>query len=139
MGSQIIREYETLFALNPELTDDKANELLDRLRGVIVKMGGEILREDPWGKRKFSFEVKKHLRGNFMNFHYVAVPGTVEELERTMRNVEGVIRYLSTVHGDVGDIEAKKAEIEKSVREAEAAQAKREAERLERAESATPV
>ena len=129
----VLREYETLYVLNPELADDAVTAVKGKLTDVLAKMGAEMLREDVWGKRKMSFAVKKHTRGNFMMFHYLGKPGTVEELERTMRNLEDVIRFLTTVHGEVSDVEARRAEVDKAVREEAAERAKREAEREQRA------
>jgi small subunit ribosomal protein S6 len=134
MATAILREYETLFVINPELTDDAANGVFDRLKGVLTKMNAELLREDRWGKRKLAFEVKKQQRGNYTLFHYVGPVGVVAELERTMRNLDEVIRFLSTNNGNVHDIVAKRAEVEKMVRERAADKAKQEAERREREE-----
>ena len=63
--SSILREYETLFVLNPELTEDAVNEIKGRLRGVLEKMNAELLREDGWGKKKFAFRVKKRSAREF--------------------------------------------------------------------------
>jgi small subunit ribosomal protein S6 len=119
-----LREYETLVVLNPELADDAAGQAVDRLKDVLDKKKATLLREEKWGKRKLSFEVKKHGRGNYFLLHYVAPVGAVEEVERTCRNIDQVIRFLTPLNGDVTDIEAKKAEVEKMV-------AKRAAERRE--------
>lgn len=119
-----LREYETLVVLNPEMADDAAGQAVDRLKDVLNKKKATLLREEKWGKRKLSFEVKKHGRGNYFLLHYVAPVGAVEEVERTCRNIDQVIRFLTTLNGDVTDIEAKKAEVEKMV-------AKRAAERKE--------
>jgi small subunit ribosomal protein S6 len=133
MGT-ILREYETLFVINPELQDDAANAVIDRLKGILEKMNAELLREDRWGKRKLAFEVKRHGRGNYTLFHYIGPVGVVAELERTMRNLDEVIRFLTTSNGNVHDVAARKAEIEKIVRERAADKAKQEAERREREE-----
>jgi small subunit ribosomal protein S6 len=133
MGT-ILREYETLFAINPELQDDAANAIIDRLKGVLEKMNSIMLREDRWGKRKLAFEVKKHGRGNYTLFHYIGPVGVVAELERTLRNLDEVIRFLTTTNGNVLDVEARKAEVEKMVRERAADKARQEAERREREE-----
>jgi small subunit ribosomal protein S6 len=117
-----LREYETLVVMNPELADDAAGQAVDRLKEVLDKKKATILREEKWGKRKLSFEVKKHARGHYFLLHYVAPVGAVEEVERTCRNIDQVIRFLTTLNGDVTDIEAKKAEVEAMV-------AKRAAER----------
>lgn len=132
MGTTL-REYETYFVLNPELTEDATNALLERLKDVLTRMGASLLREDTWGKRKLSFIVKKQLRGNYMVWLYAGAPGTVEELERTMRNLEGVIRFMTEVHGNIVDLDARRAEVEQIVSEEAAERARREAEREERA------
>lgn len=130
-----LREYETVFVVNPELTDDAVNsEVVDRLKAVLEKKGGELLREDRWGKRKLSFEVKNHSRGNYILLHYVGQPGVVEELERSLRNNEHAVRYISSLLGVVTDLEAKRAEVDKMVRERAADKARLEAERKEREE-----
>jgi small subunit ribosomal protein S6 len=122
-----LREYETLVVLNPELTDEATNQTVERLHEILTKMKATLLREEKWGKRKLSFDVKKHSRGTYVLLHYVGDVGVVEELERTCRNLDQVIRFLTTLNGDVSDIEAKRAEVEKLV----AKRAEREKERAE--------
>lgn len=112
-----LREYETMLVLNPELTDDQAAETLDRLKEVLTRMKAELLREDRWGKKKLAYEVKKQMRGHYVLFHYVGEVGVVEELERMARNMENVYRFLTTMAGEVRDIEAKRAEVERMVKE----------------------
>lgn len=130
-----LREYETLVVLNPELTDEATDAVLARLTELLAKLNAHFLREDRWGKRKLSFEVKKHGRGNFILLHYLADSSVIEEFERTLRNLDEVIRFLTTLHGDVADVEAKKAEVEKMVRERAADKARAEAERKAREEA----
>lgn len=126
LGQQ--REYETLLVLNPELTDDQSTQAVDRLKEVLDKKKATLLREEKWGKKRMAFDVKKSPRGNFFLLHYVGDVGVVEELERTCRNIDPVIRFLTTVNGDVKDLEAKKAEVEKMVAKRAAEREKAEAE-----------
>lgn len=127
-----LREYETIYVINAEQTDDQVGTINERLKGVIEKNGGSLLREDGWGKKKMAYEAKKQTRGNYFVLHFAAEPGAVSELERTMRNLEHVHRFMTEMHGPVTDVETKRAEVEKAVREAAAAKAKAEAERKER-------
>lgn len=133
MGSTL-REYETIFVLHPDLTDDISTSVVDRLKEIITRMGGELLAQDLWGKRKLAFHVKKQQRGNYVVFHYIGPVGVVEELERTMRNLDQVIRFLTNAFGPVTDVEAKRADVEKKARERAQERAKQEAERREREE-----
>lgn len=111
------REYETMLVINPELTDDQTTEALDRFKEVLTRMKGELLREDRWGKKKLAYEVKNQMRGQYIILHYVAEVGVVEELERLARNMEHVYRFLTTMAGEVRDIEAKRAEVERMIKE----------------------
>ena len=131
-----IREYETVLIINPDLSDEVVGELIQRFLGVIEKTGGTFLREDRWGKRKMAFEMKKNPRGNYILLHYVSEHATVAELQRTAHNVDGVIRFMTEVRGPVQDIEAKRAEVEKFVRERSAEKARIEAEKAEAARAA---
>lgn len=130
-----IREYETVLIVNPDLADDAVGELLDRFYKVIEKTGGTLLREDRWGKRKMAFEMKKNPRGHYILLHYVSEQLTVMELQRTAHNLDTVIRIMTEVKGAVTDIEAKKAEVEKLIRERVAEKARLEAERAEAAKA----
>lgn len=123
-----LREYETVLIINPDLTPDAANELIERFKKIISDKGGEFLREERWDKRKMAFEMKKNPRGHYIFLHYVGGKAVVDEIQRTSHNVEQVIRHMTSLLGSVTDVEAKKAEVEKMVREREE-RARLEAER----------
>mgnify|MGYP006287369245 CR=1 FL=1 len=126
-----LREYETVLIISPDLTDDVANELIERFKGIIDAKGGTFLREDRWGKRKMAYDMRKNPRGHYVLLHYVGEKAVVDEIQRTSRNVDTVIRNHTTLHGPVKDIEAKKAEVEKLIRERNAEKARQEAARAE--------
>lgn len=136
-----LREYETVFIINSDLTEDLVNELMQRFKDIIEKGGGTFLREDRWGKRKMAYDMKKSPRGHYILLHFVAEHAVVAEMQRISGNTDTVIRYLTSVLGAVDDVEAKKAEVEKLVRErtaekAREEQARREAEAAAAAEAA---
>jgi small subunit ribosomal protein S6 len=126
------REYETVLVIPAELPDEAAKQVLERLTTVVNKHGGSVLREDGWGKKKFAYDVRKHSRGNYLVFHYAAPAETVFQVERTLRNLDAVIRFVTHRFGEVTDLEARRADIEKMMRE----RAKREQEAKEAAERA---
>jgi small subunit ribosomal protein S6 len=135
-----LREYETIYVINPERTDEEVTEINDRLKGVLQSKGASLLREDTWGKKKMAYESRKQTRGNYIILHYAAEPEAVLELERIMRNIEHIHRFMTELHGPVVDVAAKQAEVDKAVRDRAAAKEKAEAERKEReAEEAQAV
>ena len=107
-----IREYETIFILRPDLGEDAITKLIDRVRGIIDAKGGKLFKEENWGKKRLAYEVKKHLKGTFCHLVYVAPPGIVEEIERTFKMIETVIKFQTVKVSDNIDLEKRLAEIE---------------------------
>jgi small subunit ribosomal protein S6 len=89
------REYETIFILAPDTQNADVAQLNARLKGIIEDMGGAIVRVDNWGKRKLAYEVQKNLKGIYLYWQYLGSAGLVEELERNLRLLDPVIRYMT--------------------------------------------
>ena len=112
-----LREYETTFIINAELTEDATKEVVDRIKATLEKVDASILNQDGWGKKKMAYEVNGSPRGNFVILHYAADAGALTEMERQVRNMEPVLRFMTIRHGEVTDLDAKRAEVETAVRE----------------------
>jgi small subunit ribosomal protein S6 len=89
------REYETIYILRPDSTNDVIGQVNTKARSVIETGGGTIIKIDNWGKRKLAYEVQKQLKGIYLFFSYLGSAGLVEELERNLRLTDSVIRYYS--------------------------------------------
>jgi small subunit ribosomal protein S6 len=91
-----LREYETLFLLKPDLTDENVDRLKDRVRGIVDREGGKMIRFTVWGKKKLAYPVQKQSRAIFVHAQYLGGTQLVAEIERNLRIVEEVSRYIST-------------------------------------------
>ena len=89
------REYETIFILKPDVTNDAIGQANAKIRGVIEAGGGQLLKVENWGRRKLAYEVKKQLKGIYVFFNYLGGAGLVEEVERNLHLTDTVIRYYS--------------------------------------------
>src|SRR5262245_66480886 len=89
------REYETIYVLRPNTTNEQVAEVNNRVKHIIESMGGKIVKVDNWGKRRLAYEVGKERKGIYLYWLYLANPGIVEEAERNLRMLDSVIRYLS--------------------------------------------
>ena len=58
-------------------------------------MKGKVVNVDNWGKRKLAYEVKKQLKGIFLYWQYLGETDLVAEVERNMRMMDPVIRYMT--------------------------------------------
>lgn len=86
-------KYETIFILNPELTEEDKKTALEKVSGIVQSHKGEILKIDDWGTRKMAYEVKKLSRGHYVLLHFTGKPDVLAELERNFRLMDGVLKY----------------------------------------------
>ena len=124
-----MREYETMFIVQPEISDEGTAAILEKVSAEFEKHGTVRLLCEDWGKRKLAYEIDKFQKGHYRILHYLDDGSVVADLERQLRLEESVLRFLTVlVDEDVKDIEARKAE----AAEEEEEQTRRAAERAER-------
>lgn len=91
-----LREYETVFLMKPDLGDDVVDKVKDRVRGIVDREGGKMIRFTIWGKKKLSYPIAKQNRAIYVHAHYLGGSSLVAEVERNLRIVDEVTRYIST-------------------------------------------
>ncbi|MFN2427357.1 MAG: 30S ribosomal protein S6 [Candidatus Binatia bacterium] len=96
-----MRPYETLVVLRTDLGEEAAKHLA-RFQSVIVSQGGTIDENRDWGVRDLAYPIGKQRQGHFHLIEYQAEPQTVKELERNLRIVEGVLRFVSVQQEHTG-------------------------------------
>ena len=111
------REYETIYVLRPNTTNEQVAEVNTRVRHVIEGMGGKVIKLDNWGKRRLAYEVAKERKGIYLYWLYLASPGVVEEAERNLRMLDSVIRYLTVKVDENIDVAARPSEIDETAYE----------------------
>jgi small subunit ribosomal protein S6 len=135
-----MREFDTTFIVQPEISEEGREALILKLRGVLERSGAVPLEVDDMGKKKLAFEIKKFQKGHYLSLFYLDKGQSVAELERAMRIDESVLRWLTVRREDsVTDIDARKAravDLERLRKEKAAERAVREAEERAQREAA---
>jgi small subunit ribosomal protein S6 len=90
-----VRTYETVFILDPDLNEDDTEKSIKRAQTVIEGQKGKIVFLDRWGKRKLAYRVKKKVKGNYVRVVYYGEPKIVAVLERNLRIMEEVLKFLT--------------------------------------------
>lgn len=90
MGSS---QYETVFILHPKTTEEAREALLNRLKKTVEKEECFELKE--WGSRTLAYPIQKQTKGVYFCFRYAASPEAIEQIERSLRLNEDVLRYLT--------------------------------------------
>ncbi|MHB8874013.1 MAG: 30S ribosomal protein S6 [Myxococcaceae bacterium] len=102
-----LREYETIFLVKPDLTDDSVDKIKERVRGIVNRDGGKLLRFTVWGKKRTMYPIAKAPRAIYVHSHYLGSPSMVAEVERNLRNFDDVTRFLSVKIADEVDPETR--------------------------------
>ena len=109
-----LREYETIFLVRPDLAEDLVDKIVERMRGIVHRDGGKVIKVENWGKKKTSYEVKKNLRAIFLRFLYLGDTKAVAEFERNLRMTDDVLKYQSVKISD--EVEAGSRAVEADVK-----------------------
>lgn len=124
----MLREFETTFILQPEITDEGVQSVCARLDQILERSGAVRLLYDDDGKRRLAYEIKHFQKGHYLTLHYFDTGKAVSEVERALRLDESVLRFLTVrVADEVGDVEERK----KQAAEEEKLRAERAKERAE--------
>jgi small subunit ribosomal protein S6 len=91
----MIRKYETIYIVKPDLTEEELKTLTDKVQDVIANNNGDLKRLEDWGIRKLAYVIKKSPRGRYVYLRYDGVETLVAELERRLRLDDRILRYLT--------------------------------------------
>jgi small subunit ribosomal protein S6 len=112
---RLVREYETIYLLKADTPDEQVDEIKERLRAVVAREGGKVIRFTNQGKRKVAFPVGKNPKALYMHCLYVGNPGLVGELERNLKMIDSITKFQSVRLADDVDFEARQVEADVKV------------------------
>src|SRR3972149_1269920 len=86
--------YDTIFILNPTLSDEDVQKTVNKLEGI-VKQSGELISTENWGKKKLAYEVMREKKGIYVLLRFLGKGELVLELEKNYRFDDSVIKFLT--------------------------------------------
>ena len=89
-----MREYEVMYIIKPGFEEDKYAESIEKYNALIQANGGEILKVEPWGKRRLAYEIEKLREGYYVLLRINGEPELPRELERNFKIADEIMRYL---------------------------------------------
>ena len=92
-----MKHYELLFILTSD-TETKAQEtLVETLTKLTETAKGKVEKHDIWGKKTFSYPVKKHRDGIYHLLSLSMNSSAVPAFEKKVKLEEKIVRYLLIV------------------------------------------
>ncbi len=89
-----MNKYELAVVVNAKIDDEARNAVVDKVKALIERFGGQITEVDDWGKKRLAYEIDKMNEGFYYFIRFAAEPTAPAEIEKRMRIADNVIRYL---------------------------------------------
>ena len=87
--------YEVLLMLDPELPEERQDEIVTRSRELIESRGGTVEKHEPWGRRKLAYEIDHKSEGTYHLLLFSCDAETLDELSRILKITDGVMRHMA--------------------------------------------
>ena len=89
-----MNKYELALVVNAKLEDEERAAVVEKAKGYITRYNGVITEVEEWGKKRLAYEIQ-HMREGFYYFVQFEADSTwPAEVERHMRIMDNVLRYL---------------------------------------------
>ena len=90
-----VRQYELVYILPPDSTEQQIAEIHEQVESVVSRMGGQIEKTDNWGRRKLAYEIGPHKEGVYvLEVINSSSSDLVKELDRRLKVIDQVVRHL---------------------------------------------
>jgi small subunit ribosomal protein S6 len=88
-----LNDYEIMLLLDPELTEERGNEIIQRIRDSVEGAKGTWDGHEPWGRRRLAFEIDHKGEAVYHLLLFTAPPETLDEITRVLKITDGVVRH----------------------------------------------
>ncbi len=119
------KNYETVFILNPVLSEVQMKESVDKFKKLLESNKAEIINDENWGLKKLAYPIQHKTTGFYQLFEFKASPEVIKALEIEYRRDEKVMRFLTTAldkHAVAYNVKRKNGDFVKSKEKEKAAQ-----------------
>ena len=90
-----MNNYETVFILNPVLSEDQIKETVKKYEDFLVSRGAKMIAKENWGLKKLAYPIQHKKSGFYHLFEYQIEGQHIIDFEIEFRRDERVMRYLT--------------------------------------------
>ena len=89
-----MNKFETTILFSPDLTSSNLGKIEDIFKNLLEKFNGKIYKEENWGLRDLSYNIKKYKKA-FYKFYQIEIEGDkIQDIKNALNKNEQIIRYL---------------------------------------------
>ena len=90
-----MRLYDIVVLVTPDLNEEDAARVAADYRKILSEGGGELVKDEPWGRRRLAFPIDRKREAYYHYFQVSAEPALVAETERRLKLSDQVLRHLA--------------------------------------------
>ena len=98
-----MRHYETIYILNPNLSDEDYHEIINKFNKLIENNRGVIIKTQEWGKQRLAYAINKFNNGFYILVSFCANSDVTSELEKNFKIEENILKYQTIKIADNAD------------------------------------
>ena len=89
-----MNKYELAVVVNAKIEDEERAQVIEKVKDMITRFGGNVTDVDEWGKRRLAYEIQKMKEAYYYFVHFEAEATVPGEIEQRIRIMDNVLRYL---------------------------------------------
>ena len=88
-----MKDYELTVLIHPDLESD-LEKALEKIRSLVAANGGEIAKEDNWGKKKLAYKINGEDFAVYVAMDVKLPAAAPAKISNTLNITDEVLRYL---------------------------------------------
>ena len=88
------RQYELVYILPPDSTEQQVAELHGQIEAVVTRMNGAFDKTENWGRKRLAYEIGPHKEGVYVLEVINGSGELMKELDRRLKVMDQVIRHM---------------------------------------------
>jgi small subunit ribosomal protein S6 len=90
----MMRAYELMVIIDGDVEDTEAQARVKSITDSITKAGGTVHGKPDWcGRRQYAYPINKKQFGYYVVYNLLAEGGALDELERSFRIADDIVRH----------------------------------------------
>lgn len=90
-----MNHYETVFILNPVLSEEQIKETVKKYEDILVSRGAKMISKEDWGLKKLAYPIQ-HKKSGFYHLFEFSAPGEIlTPYEQEFSRDERIMRFLT--------------------------------------------
>ena len=90
-----MNHYETVFILNPVLSEKQIKETVKKIEDFIKSKGCKVISKEDWGLKKLAYSIQNKKSGFYHLVEFTSKGENISSLEIELKRDERIMRFLT--------------------------------------------